>query len=64
MYSTFILYKNVKNTTFEYEDLYFLLRMYNLLFKATISKLDKTQGLNINHLNTSFLEVYNLKSKY
>jgi hypothetical protein len=43
MYSTFILYKNAKNTTQIFSDLYFLLRMYNLLFKATISKLNKKQ---------------------
>ena len=43
MYSTFILYKNAKNTTQTFSDLYFLLRMYNFLFKAIISKLDKKQ---------------------
>jgi len=36
--------KNAKNTTQIFLDLYFLLRMYNLLFKATISKLDKNKG--------------------
>ena len=63
MYSTFMRprrrLKNVKKN--RKGTVYFILRMYNLLFKAIISKLGKKQGAKLNYSNISLLEVYNLK---